>query len=522
MNSATAPFLQQDTSRAGSQIRALLVERTRGRLALFAGLIAGIALFALILINFLPDAAFGEQAKHVGNGQSFLVIQFGSSVLIALLAARNLIPARALLWVGAAYGVWVCWNSSVGGTGQQLLATGMVPFVTFTEVLIVFFPLIVPTRPGFAVATATLSASTRLVAALFVSSQLGVELQTGWWLSVTIGPFIAVCMALVGARVIYGLGVAIAEAKQVGSYQLQERLGKGGMGEVWRARHKLLARPAAVKLIRPNLAHSSDVLTTRVLDRFEREAQATAMLQSPHTVKLFDFGRAHDGTFYYVMELLEGVNLHELVERFGPISPERATYFILGVCHSLAEAHAANLAHRDIKPANIVACKYGLDHDVIKVLDFGLVTGTQARREQLQLTAAGDTVGSPAFMSPEAVKAEAVDHRADIYSIGCLFHWLLAGRLVFQAKTAMAMGIAHVSETPQPLSQVCEQPLPDGLETLVSDCLQKDPTNRPPSAQALAETLRALPTTKPWTEARAHQWWDRHRPLEAHPRPTET
>jgi serine/threonine protein kinase len=179
-----------------------------------------------------------------------------------------------------------------------------------------------------------------------------------------------VVFAYIGARVVYGLGREIAAARELGSYSLEERLGEGGMGEVWRARHRMLARPAAIKLIRPSLI--SPERAAELQKRFENEAQVISQLRSPHTVELFDFGVAEQGTFYYVMELLDGLDVDALVRRFGPVPAERAVFLLRQVCHSLAEAEARGLVHRDIKPANIFLCRYGEDHDFVKVLDFGL------------------------------------------------------------------------------------------------------------------------------------------------------
>ena len=178
-------------------------------------------------------------------------------------------------------------------------------------------------------------------------------------------------MAYVGARVLFALGNEVRKARELGSYRLLERLGQGGMGEVWRARHRLLARPAAIKLIRPPAAPS--IIGSEAASRFEREAQAIASLRSPHTVNLFDFGIADDGTFYYVMELLDGLDAERIVNKFGPMPAERVIHVIRQVCHSLSEAESISLVHRDIKPANIFLCRYGEDYDFVKVLDFGIV-----------------------------------------------------------------------------------------------------------------------------------------------------
>ena len=232
----------------------------------------------------------------------------------------------------------------------------------------------------------------------------------------------------------------------MGSYHLEDLLGKGGMGEVWKATHRFLARSAAVKLIMPSALGAKDEAAAQVtLRRFEREAQTTASLRSPHTIELYDFGVSRDGTFYYVMELLDGLDLQTLVAKHGPQPPERVVFLLRQACHSLYEAHKAGLVHRDIKPANIFMCRYGTDLDFVKVLDFGIVKREQmAGKEEAQLTAVGMISGTPAYLAPEMALAEGpTDGRADLYALGCVGYWLLTGQLVFDKANAMAMVVAH-------------------------------------------------------------------------------
>src|SRR5262245_24008926 len=220
----------------------------------------------------------------------------------------------------------------------------------------------------------------------------------------------------------------------MGSYHLVELLGRGGMGEVWRGEHRLLKRPAAIKLVRPELlGANSDADSHDMLRRFEREAQATAALSSPHTIRLFDFGVTSDRTFYYVMELLAGRDLESLVREFGPVPADRALFLLRQACHSLADAHARGLVHRDVKPANIYTCRMGLEYDFVKVLDFGLVKfADRTAMQQTLMTAAHTTTGTPAYMAPELILGEAdIDRRADVYALGCVAYYLLTGQLVF-------------------------------------------------------------------------------------------
>ena len=339
------------------------------------------------------------------------------------------------------------------------------------------------------------------------------------YLWVSISPVIAIGVAF-GSRVVYGFNVDIAKAQQVGSYHLETLLGKGGMGEVWKAKHRMLARPAAIKLMRPEILGVGDRITPEVaLQRFEREAQATAMMRSPHTIQLYDFGMSDEGTFYYVMELLDGLDLQSLVKRFGPVPRERAVHLLRQVCASLAEAHRSGLIHRDIKPANVYVCCYGLDVDFVKVLDFGLVKYQRESTDaSVQLTAGQTAQGTPAFMSPEQVLGDRpVNAGSDIYAVGCLAYWLLTGETVFSGATAIAMMTHHVTTKPDPPSRRTGRTIPQELEDAILSCLEKDPSKRPASADTLAERLAAVPLAAAWSPERARCWWETHRPEDIRP-----
>ena len=301
----------------------------------------------------------------------------------------------------------------------------------------------------------------------------------------------------------------IDEGLAVGSYRLITRLGAGGMGEVWLGKHRLLARPAAVKLIRPDVqpggAHE------QLIRRFQREAQVTAGLRSPHTVQLYDFGVNETGSFYYVMELLQGLDLHQIVTRFGPQPPERVVGLLRQACRSLAEAHEHALVHRDIKPANLFVTVLGLEYDYLKVLDFGIVKDRPGQ-ETTMLTTQGIVQGTPAFMAPELVSGEHVDDRADLYSLACTAYWALTGQTLFQANTPGQMLLHHLQTIPRPPSEVSELPIPAELEAILMKCLEKDPIKRPSSALQFDLQLARVPFKQPWTEDRARQWWESHAP----------
>jgi serine/threonine-protein kinase len=300
----------------------------------------------------------------------------------------------------------------------------------------------------------------------------------------------------------------------MGSYHLVELLGRGGMGEVWRARHRLLARNAAIKLVRPELLGvSTDADATNMLRRFEREAQATAALSSPHTIRVYDFGVTADQTFYYVMELLAGRDLETLVRECGPLPADRALFLLRQAAHSLADAHARGMVHRDVTPSNIYACRMGLEYDFVKVLDFGLVTFNDQRAiERTLLTGVHKTTGTPAFMAPEIILEGEVDQRADIYALGCVAYYLLTGQLVFEADTPMKMFVQHLQTPPIPPSQRTELPIPQELDELVLACLEKDPARRPQNAEELLKMLGKITRINTWTPDAAKAWWEMHLP----------
>ena len=295
-------------------------------------------------------------------------------------------------------------------------------------------------------------------------------------------------------------------------YDLEERIGSGGMGEVWRGLHQTLARATAIKLIREDRLKGVDAdQARRVLLRFEREAKATAALRSPHTIEVYDFGVTGDGHFFYAMEFLDGLDLQSLVERFGPVPAERAVHVLVQACDSLADAHDSGLIHRDIKPANLFLCRLGPSCDHVKLLDFGLVQHEHPVSESAKLTQEETTAGTPAYMAPEMVVARnGVDHRSDIYALGCVAYWLATGTLVFDTASGVAQIVEHVKTVPTPPSARLDLPLPSRLEAIIMTCLEKDPTNRFQDARAMSAALREVPLAEPWDTGRPEAWWDLH------------
>jgi serine/threonine-protein kinase len=312
----------------------------------------------------------------------------------------------------------------------------------------------------------------------------------------------AVPVAIYGSHRIEVLRREALAARQLGQYRLKERLGAGGMGEVYLAEHVLLRRPCALKLIRPERA--GDPLH---LLRFEREVQATAALSHPNTVQVFDYGHAEDGTFYYAMEYLPGLNLEELVKRHGPLPPERVIHLLRQACGALHEAHAAGLIHRDIKPSNIITCQRGGLHDVAKLLDFGLVRSPDFSTGADNLTQEGAIAGTPAYMSPEQADSKVnLDARSDIYSLGAVAYYVLTGQPPFVRPTPLQTLIAHVYERPTPPDQL-QADVPSDLQAVVLRCLEKDPAQRFADARSLDRALAGCQAAGGWTEERADAWW---------------
>ena len=381
-------------------------------------------------------------------------------------------------------------------------------------VLVAAFPFFVPATFGKSM-LASIAAASMGPLAFVIHVAKGTPLPPAWQIISLYAPnYLAAGISFFPIFLLNKDRGDLQQARQMGSYQLVEHIGHGGMGNVWKARHELLARSAIIKMIKPReTGDGTPAGSMRALKRFHREARATAALESPHTVKLFDFGTTSGGTFYYVMEMLSGVDLETLVERFGPVPYGRAVHLLRQACWSLSEAHSSGLIHRDIKPANIFACRLGLQYDFVKVLDFGLVKHTYLEKGESKLTADGLITGTPAFIPPEAVASEEkIDGRADLYSLGCVAYWLLTGKLVFEGANQMKMVMDHVQTVPVPPSQRTELEIPPGLEEIVMTCLEKDPDRRPQDADDLDRRLAGITLEEPWSGERAEKWWKVHLP----------
>ncbi len=313
-----------------------------------------------------------------------------------------------------------------------------------------------------------------------------------WWLTFA-------ALAVAASSVIYGLRKQVGKIRELGQYHIEAELGAGGMGIVYRARHALLRRETAVKLLPPDRAGKATI------QRFEREVKLTARLKHPNTVTVYDYGRTPDGMFYYAMELLEGATLEQIVLRTGPMPVGRVLHVLEQVTGALAEAHELGLIHRDIKPANIMLCNQGGQMDVAKVLDFGLVKELEG--ESPEVTQANAITGTPLYLAPEAlINAAAVDARSDLYALGAVAYYLLTGDHVFRGESLIEVCSKHLHEIPEPPSLRAGRALPEALDRLVLDCLEKQPARRPQSARELGRRLDPI-RHEPWSASDAEAWW---------------
>ena len=480
----------------GSAAPTTYVRDSQRRLAFTMKIVA--VLF--VVYNALYRTVWSEFRTDIGQGHAALGFLISVATVWYLRKPRN---QREVSTVGGVCIVLHCVGLSVVQYTSMLATDIPSSQISWVCVMIMLIPFLVPARPRN-IAWIGLFAALTDPAGWVIARQLGnlqdqkIGIAVSYWLPA----FVCWLMAWGLAGVVYQLGRAAERARQLGAYVLTEKLGAGGMGEVWRASHRLLARPAAVKLIQADLESS---LTAA---RFEREAQATAALESPHTVQLYDFGVADDGTLFYVMELLRGVDLETLVADHGPLPPERVAHLLLQACESLGEAHRAGLVHRDVKPANLFVCRKGARVDFLKVLDFGLVKSSQSEESSLE-TKDGQITGTPAYLPPEAIRGEPpIGPYSDLYALGCVAYFLLVGRPIFGAKNLLETAAGHLHEEPPRPSDEVE--CPEALEALILELLAKKIDERPASAEEVASRIEAMGLE--WSREAATDWWKEHLP----------
>jgi serine/threonine-protein kinase len=481
------------------------------RIGLFAKLIFLISSMFIVvpaivdlLTRPLLDDLFARASHLTGTVLAFAVWRIA--------ARKTLVSPRVLPWLDVVGTLAVCWAfAAMGHTMPQ-------PYGLFTMLLAVTYvsiarAMIVPSIPNRTIWLSAASFGAIIVSVGFVPLppemlESGATRARGL-LSATLWSTAGVGVATVASRVIYGLREIAREARQLGQYSLEEKIGEGGMGEVYRARHAMLRRPTAVKLLSGEGSESQ-------LRRFEKEVQLTARLTHPNTISIFDYGRTPDGVFYYAMELLDGLSLEELVQEDGPQPAGRVIHIVRQVCAALKEAHGTGLIHRDIKPANIHLCRRGDVPDFVKVLDFGLVREVKSAGDVTRSNVDA-VVGTPLYMSPESiVRPDRIDARADLYGLGCVAYHLVTGAPPFEGQTIVEV-CAHHLHTPPPAPSR-RRPVPDDLEGVILSCLAKAPSDRPESAEALSRSLARCRDAAIWTEADAETWWAR-RVAAAPPKP---
>ncbi len=398
---------------------------------------------------------------------------------------------------------------TAGASHDPVEATSTMMFAFMTWIVVsLLYGIFIPNtwrRAALIVipATAIPLVTTLLLYAL--DAQVAAVTDLRWMITSSLLAAVAAAAALFGTYTVNPLHTAVFKAKKFGQYRLRQKLGSGGMGEVYLADHQLLKRPSAIKLIRPG--HDTDL---RALARFELEVQATAKLSHWNTVEIFDYGRTDDGTFYYVMEYLPGMSLYDLVRRHGPMPAARVAHFLTQTCGALGEAHAAGLIHRDIKPANIFAAERGGLHDVAKLLDFGLVTAAsgEALIDADQPVVAKGFAGSPLYMSPEQATGNGEPNFcSDIYSLGATAYFLLTGQPPFSGTSTSQVLRAHAKETVLPPSNIRPE-IPTDLEAVVLACLAKEPNHRFADVRQLQDALASCACAGQWTEQLAARWWN--------------
>jgi hypothetical protein len=471
----------------------------RTRLSLLGKVGVAIAL-PFNVVGVVLDLIGGERTLLQALAADDNLVPFGVTLLLlALWRLPARLPISVVLWLDLTFlplvGALFYWAASnIDSTPPAALATLAFVFAALARAIVV------PSTPVRTLLTTAVGALPTAIGAWWLLDNVGTlrvpqTALTGLW------HFGAVVLSTVTSSVIYGLRREVDQALRLGQYTLLEKIGEGGMGEVYLARHALLRRPTAVKLLRGERGGP------KLVERFEREVQLTSQLTHPNTISVYDYGRTPDGTFYYAMEYLDGLTLHELVTEDGPQPAGRVARLLFEVCDALAEAHEVGLIHRDVKPANVFVCERGGRSDVVKVVDFGLVKAVDSLMPSV--TATNAVIGTPLYLSPESIDdPSGIDARHDIYAVGCLGYFLLCGFPPFGGRSTVEVCLAHLHATPIRPSVRSDLPIPEALEDLVLACLAKKPTERPESARAICDRLLAMVASCAWTDAEARQWWN--------------
>jgi eukaryotic-like serine/threonine-protein kinase len=505
--SARAAFRWGTTPEA-AEARRLLAERVALYARLLASVFGGLYVFGALVTVLLSPEMFLVVHAHPAKWVNLALVFVG--IFCFWLARRPELPESVVLLVDAGLPFTI-----------NLLVAAALPGaphgygLQFVPILILVLALILRAAlvPSPALRTAMIGAAASLPTVLteyhssigdttlppFFSPSLMALGTTMWCVAVTLST------ALV-SREIYGLRHEIAQARRLGQYTLERLIGEGGMGSVYTARHALLRRPTAIKLLSAERAGPENIA------RFEREVQLTSALTHPNTVAVYDYGRTPDGTFYYAMEYIAGLSLEQLVQRHGPQPPARVVHILLQAVDALAEAHDVGLVHRDVKPANILLCRRGGRSDVVKLVDFGLVKDI-GQGNSPALSRAQTLAGTPLYIAPESITdPEHIDHRVDIYGLGAVGYYLLTGSPPFAGKSVVEICSHHLHTLPTPPSQRLGRTVPEALERLLLACLAKKPGERPESARALYGELQRIAAELGWSESDAQAWWQAHGP----------
>jgi serine/threonine protein kinase len=485
-----------------------------GRLS--AGLV--VACGAFVPLRMWVDASLTMTQAAVSDGLALLTL--AGAATMAAVAYGALLSDGALTRLALAWSVATAWLLELSVGAAPVVHGGRA--APWSSVWILLFPVAVGAPPrwsavavGFAALAGPLS--------MFAWSALGVPMPPfADFAGYTLASMVIAGAALVPLGTTWRLRqraeVARAQVEHMGCYELEQRIGVGGGGEVWKARHAMLARHAAVKLIKIDRLPLDPRRRAFMLDAFRQEAEITARLQCPHTVVVFDFGLSPAGPLYIVMELVDGVDLRRLSAMFGALPPARVAFLLAQVCESLGEAHALGLVHADVKPANIMVSRRGGKADFVKVLDFGLAH----RWNEPGADDAATIRGTPAFMAPEVSFGEPADPRSDIYSLGCVAWSLLTGRPLFPSTTTVDQLRDHQSTAPEPPSRYSPFSVPPALDALVLQCLEKSPEQRPKSMIEVRDRLGGLAFGRPWTQRQADAWWEEHTSQLQHPTEVHT
>jgi serine/threonine-protein kinase len=475
------------------------------RLAMFARITFLISAMFLIVTTFAD--AVGEVKRYQLLGR----VSHVAGTLVALglwlsMRSRHAISPRSLQLLDLTGTLAICWSFAVLGHFTMQPYGWYTGLLAMTHVSICR-AMMVPSVPRRTLILALASFGALVVSRLLLPLDyggiaVGTSLRTRGVVEALLWGTAGTAVATLASIVIYGLHEKAREARQLGQYYLEQKIGHGGMGEVYRARHAMLRRPTAVKLLTGDGSEAQ-------LRRFEKEVRLTARLTHPNTISVFDYGRTPDGIFYYAMELLDGMTLEELVKHHGPQPPGRVIHILLQVCGALTEAHHVGLVHRDIKPANIHLSRRGEIPDFVKVLDFGLVREVdRGDRGKASQSNVNTVVGTPLYMSPEAILTpDDISARADLYGLGCVAYFLLTGRPPFEGDSVVAICASHLHTPPLPLSQHLE--VPADLERVILSCLAKNPDDRPESAAALARELAACADASSYQPGDAEAFWTR-------------